>query len=77
MTRAEVTRLFRQAEAEKDFPGSYFPALGKAQAALATWRTEHPEEAKEEDDLKALLEARQAAQRKEDYEASFIGRGLD
>ena len=77
MTRAEVTRLFRQAEAEKDFPGSYFPALGKAQAALATWRTEHPEEAKEEDDLKAWLNAKTAAQRKEDYEASFIGRGLD
>jgi hypothetical protein len=45
MTRQEIRYLFDRAEALRDYPGSYFPALNRARKALAEWRAQHPREA--------------------------------
>jgi hypothetical protein len=47
--RREVGRLFVKAEGLRDRPGSYFPALQAAEAALKAWQAHHPAEAAREE----------------------------
>jgi ribose 1,5-bisphosphokinase PhnN len=43
--RGEIEWMFDRAEAKRDYPGSYFPAKMKAEAALKAWREKYPREA--------------------------------
>ena len=43
--RNEIERMFERAEDKRDYPGSYFPAKIKAEAALKAWREKYPREA--------------------------------
>ena len=45
---AEFAELFAEAGRLLDHPGSYFPALRKAEDALADWKVKYPEAAKQE-----------------------------
>ena len=75
--RSRISRMFEDAEDLRDYPGSYFKALGKARAELAAWQAAHPEEAAVE---KAEAERRAAernAEREQNYRNSFIGKGID
>lgn len=47
--RGEIEWMFDRAEAKRDYPGSYFPAKMKAEAALKAWREKWPREASRED----------------------------
>lgn len=75
--RAKVRSLFAIANSKQDYPGAYFPLKAKAQAALEQWRLDYPEEATEEKRLNEEYRTETKAQRKKDFEESFIGRGLD
>lgn len=77
MERNEVTRLFNRADGLRDFPGSFFPAIQKAEAAKRQWATEHPAEAQAENDQRAAFIASEKARRDENYRTSFIGHGID
>jgi hypothetical protein len=75
--RAKIEQMFDKTENLRNYPGSYFPALGKAKTALAAWRESHPIEAQAEATDKAERAAQRDAEREADYKSSFIGRGLD
>ena len=75
--RADISRMFEAAEAKRDYPGSYFPALMKAQAALKAWQQQYPEAAEEERAAREAKRAAEEARRQRNFENSFIGRGLD
>lgn len=77
MERGDIEILFEKAEALRNWPGSYFPALQRAQAALKDWRESHPGEAAEEDRLLADHQAREQARKDEEYRTGFIGRHID
>ncbi|OGO04010.1 MAG: hypothetical protein A2Y91_03550 [Chloroflexi bacterium RBG_13_54_8] len=77
MDRKEVNKLYQRARNLVDSPGEYYPALAKAEAALSAWRLANPEKAAEEDAERAAWKAKEEARRREDFESSFIGRGLD
>jgi hypothetical protein len=77
MERNEVTKLQNRAENLRDYPGSYFPAKARAQAAMQQWRAEHPIDAAREDKENADYAAAEKTRREEEYKNSFIGRGLD
>lgn len=47
--RRRVTALRERAEGLRDNPGAYFPALARAEKALADWRAAYPDEAAAED----------------------------
>lgn len=53
--RERIHYLFDKAERCRDYPGTYFPLLGEARAALAKWRENFPAAAREED-RKNLIE---------------------
>lgn len=46
--RSEISYMFDSAESKRNWPESYFPALNKAQIALAAWREKYPEAAQAE-----------------------------
>ena len=75
--RRQVSDLFNKAEALRDWPGRYFPAMAKAEAAMQSWRQAHPEAAAQEDAERAAFAAAEKARREKDFAESFIGRGLD
>lgn len=56
-TRADVEELHRKAEAKRDHPGDYFPALARARKAEQQWREENPEGAAAEDARKKKRQA--------------------
>ena len=68
--RAQIDRMFDLAGDSRDYPGAYFCRLARAKSALAAWRTAHP-------DLAAAEDAAEIARRQADYDANFIGWGLD
>lgn len=46
--RFAITVMFDRAEDLRDYPGQYFPALAKADKALAQWREDYPEAGRDE-----------------------------
>lgn len=46
--RNRVHTMFAAAEAKRDYPGDYFPALQKAEIALKQWQNDYPAAAKAE-----------------------------
>jgi hypothetical protein len=93
MERAEISRMFdalvirrgrtariwdtEAAERLRDYPGSYFPARMRAEAALKAWREKYPEAAAAEDSERVAYRAKEESRKQKEYESSFIGRGLD
>jgi hypothetical protein len=43
--RTRIEQMFDLAESKRNYPGAYFPAKAKAQAALKAWQEKHPREA--------------------------------
>lgn len=52
-----VMALFDAAADLEDYPGSYFPALEKAQSAMVAWRAEFPEAARARDAARLIEQA--------------------
>ena len=75
--RKEVWQLFAHAEDQADYPMEYQIARQRAQQALKEWKAEYPVAAEEERIQKEQEQAEYKAQRKENYENSFLARGLD
>ena len=74
---ARIIGMFERAESLRDWPGSYFPALQKAQAAMAEWRAKFPAAAKAEDERDVADRKAEDERREREYKRSFIGRGID
>lgn len=57
--RSKIERMYDAAEAKRDWPGSYFPAVYQARAALSAWRAKYPREAARENasNLRAQADA--------------------
>ena len=75
--RAAIAKMFVKAESLRDYPGSYFPILQRAQAMLAAWKCQYPIEAAEEQRANGEFAQQQKETGERDYETSFIGRGIE
>ena len=74
LNRQQINALFDRAEMLRDSPGDYFPALAKAESALALWQKENPSDAAEENRQK-LLAAAAAEERKASDALTFDADG--
>ena len=75
--RERISRMHEDAEDLRNWPGSYFPAIAKANAALAAWKEKYPEAAAAEKEEAERKAAARKAEREANYRNSFIGKGID
>lgn len=76
--RREIDRMFETAESHKDYPTEYYPAVERAEKALAEWRTRYPEAAKEERRTALVARVEQIEQQANDALAyNDAGRGRE